>query len=92
MEYIKYNFRELTKIINKLQKAYSKLNPEDIPEYTKNLINTLKSRNIYPLDIEIMVASSITKNPKHVEVIAQSDKSFIDIHKYIEKVYKGIIQ
>lgn len=89
MGYIKYNTYDLGKIINRLQKIYSKLNLENIVEYTKNLIKTLKSRNISPLDIEIIVAASVTKNPQHVEIIVQSDKSFIDIHKYIEKVYNG---
>ena len=92
MGYTKYTCHELSKVIHKLQESYSKLKPEDIVEYTNHLIKTLKSRNISPRDIEIIVSASVTKVPKHVEIIEQSDKSFIDIHKYIEKVYNGGIQ
>ena len=89
MGYIKYNCRELSKIINKLQKAYSKLNIEDIHKYTKNLIITLKERNVSFIDIDIIVASSVTKNPKHLKEIEKADIRHIDIHKYIKKVYDG---
>ena len=92
MEYIKYNCRELSKIINKLQKAYSKLNLEDIPEYTKNIIITLKERNVRFIEIDIIVAASVTKNPTHLREIEKADIRHIDVHKYIEKVYNGGIQ
>lgn len=88
----KYTCSDLSKIINKLQKAYSNVTLEDIPEYTKNLITTLKKRNVSFIDIEIIVAASVTKNPMHLEEIEKADIRHIDIHKYIEKVYKGGIQ
>ena len=92
MGYIKYSCRELSKIINKLQKAYSKLNLENIPEYTKNLIITLKERNVSFMDIDIIVAASVTKNPKHLKEIAKTHIRHFDIHKYIKNVYDGGIQ
>ena len=82
MGYNKFTCSELGVIINQLQKSYSSIKNEDVRKYTTKIIRSLKARNIQLLDVQVIVRSVITKNPKHIAVLNEDD-----IDKYVECVY-----
>ncbi len=91
----KYNTYEIGKIINKFHKRYSQLNTKDIPEYTKNLIKLLKTRNMAYLDIQVVMAAIITKKQKYMDALEIKDsieyRDYAGTYQFIEKVYGGEI-
>lgn len=82
MKYNKFTCHELGIIINQLQKSYSNIPNEAVREYTIEIIQSLKARNIQLLDVQVIVRSVITKNPEHEIALNEED-----IDKYVKYVY-----